>query len=486
MLELAAVSGRTFWKRVVERLVPDRPVTDDLAYLEQERLIATRSVSPELTYSFRQALIQEVAYGMQLLSQRRTTHGAVAEAIEALYAGRLDEFVDVLAYHWDLDDSDANALLWLVRAADRAKRLYANDEALRLYRSALRRAEGDGTVGATILERIGEIQTLTGRYDDALGTFALAGERLGPGHEVALARVRRWSALVLERKGAYEQALGVLDEALRLASTDVTETAQVRLQRGHAHFWRGEYAAARDNLLQAVGAAERAGADDVVAEGLKLLGNVANNEGDIRGAAELYERSRAAFERLQDVVGIADVRSNLGMIYRRLARWDDSLAEYRASLDLRERVGHQRGIATSHNNIGEVYRTRGTPLLATPHYQRSIEILDSIGATADAGLVWMNLGSARIEAGDVQAGRVALDEAAHRFEAVGRTKFLPELNRARALAELTDGRLDAATEAAERALRLAADIHARHEEAMAQRVLAEIAIEAVAERLSGP
>jgi tetratricopeptide (TPR) repeat protein len=477
VLELAAVSGRTFWKRVVEYLVPDREIADDLAYLEHERLIATRSVAPELTYTFRQALIQEVAYGMQLQSQRRTAHGAVAEAIESLYAGRLDEFVDVLAYHWDLDDNDTKALLWLVRAADRAKRLFANDEAVRLYRSALRRAtDDDGALAATILERVGEIQTLTGHYDDAFVTFTQAGAKLGDGHQVALARVRRWSALVLERKGNYDQALVVLDEALGLAQPDATETAQVHLQLGHAHFWRGEYAAARENLTQAVGEAERAGADDVVAEGLKLLGNVANNEGDIRGAAQLYERSRAAFERLQDVVGVADVRSNLGMIYRRLARWDESLSEYQASLELRERVGHQRGIATSHNNIGEVYRTRGTPLLATPHYKRSIEILDSIGATADAGLVWMNLGSARIEAGDVEAGRLALSEAGRRLEAVGRTKFLPELNRALALAELKDGRFDAATEAAQRALRLASDIHARHEEAMAQRVLAEIAI----------
>jgi tetratricopeptide (TPR) repeat protein len=386
--------------------------------------------------------------------------------------------VDVLAYHWDLDDDNAKALLWLVRAADRAKRLFANDEAVRLYRSALRRAADveAGLGAATILERIGEIQTLTGQYDDALETFAQAAEKLGDGHQVALARVRRWSALVLERKGAYEKALVVLDEALRLATADATETAQVRLQLGHAHFWRGEYSAAREHLAQAVGDAERAGADDVVAEGLKLLGNVANNEGDIRSAAQLYEKSRAAFERLQDVVGIADVRSNLGMIYRRLARWDDSLAEYQASLELRERVGHQRGIATSHNNIGEVYRTRGTPLLATPHYRRSIEILDSIGATADAGLVWMNLGSARIEAGELEAGRTALGEAGRRFEAVGRTKFLPELNRALALADLKEGRLDAAAEAAQRALSLAGDIHARHEEAMAQRLLAEIAI----------
>ncbi|MEP6694115.1 MAG: adenylate/guanylate cyclase domain-containing protein [Chloroflexota bacterium] len=478
VLELAAVSGRTFWRRVVERLAPDRPIAQDLAYLEQEQFIATRSVAPEMTYTFRQALIQEVAYGMQLQSQRRATHGAVARAIESLYPSRLEEFVDVLAYHWDLDDDDTKALMWLVRAADRAKRLYANDEALRLYRSALRRAgEGDGPLSAvTLLERIGDIETLTGHYDDALNTFTQAGAKLGDANRVALARMRRWSALVLERKGAYDQALAMLDDALLLAAQDPAETAHVRLQLGHAHFWRGEYAAARENLAQAVEGAERAGADDVVAEGLKLLGNVANNEGDIRAAAPLYERSRAAFERLQDVAGIADVRSNLGMIYRRMARWADSLAEYGASLELRERIGHQRGIATSHNNIGEVYRTQGEPFLATPHYERSIEILDSIGATADAGLVWMNLGSARIEGGDVESGRLALAEAARRLEAVGRTKFLPELNRALALAELKDGKLDAAADAAEKALRLAAEIHARHEEAMAKRVLAEIAI----------
>src|SRR5216110_2137576 len=104
---------------------------------------------------------------MQLLSQRRTTHGAVAHAVESLYAGRLEEFVDLLAYQYDLDDDEAQALVWLTRAAERARGLFANEEALRLYRLALKRAApDDGPRGAaTILERIGQVETLVGRYD---------------------------------------------------------------------------------------------------------------------------------------------------------------------------------------------------------------------------------------------------------------------------------------------------------------------------------
>src|SRR5439155_13252488 len=93
---------------------------------------------------------------------------------------------------------------------------------------------------------------------------------------------------------------------------------------------------------------------------------------------------RLAYERLEDLVGVADVRSNLGMIYRRLGRWDDSIGEYGASLAIRERTGHLRGIAASHNNLGEVYRSRGEPAQAIPHYLQAIALLESAGGAADA------------------------------------------------------------------------------------------------------
>ena len=475
IIQLAAVTGRTFWYRLLEQLAPDRDVAAELAVLERERLIALRSSSPELTYSFRQSLIQEVVYEMQLQSSRRAAHGAVARAMETLYAGRLDEFIDFLAYQYDLDDDEEQALVWLVRAAERARRLFANEEAIRLYRLALRRAPaGTGPRGlVTLLERIGEIEALVGRYDRAQASFveALAGADDDP---VTRARLLRRSAYVLERKGTYDEALTLLTEARDvLGDRDSEEAARITLQVGQVRFWRGEYDLARASLQEAVREAERLDADDVTATGLKLLGNVANNVGDIRAAEDLYGRSKLAYERLEDQVGVADVRSNLGMIYRRLGRWDDSIGEYAASLGLRERTGHVRGIAASHNNLGEVYRSRGDPAQAIPHYLQAIKLLEAAGGLADAAVVLMSLGAARTESGDVAGGLADLREAETRVQAVGRTKFLPDLYRLLASAELAGGRNAEARDLATRSAELAREAGARHLEAMAQRVLAE-------------
>src|SRR5262249_297370 len=132
------------------------------------------------TYIFRHALIQEVAYNRQLQAHRRTTHAAIGEALETIYADRLDELIGDLAFHFGRSDRDDKALYWLIRAGDRARSLYANTEAMAQYNAALERAtDGLGPQDAgAILERIGEVQTLIGRYDDAAESFRLALKRV--------------------------------------------------------------------------------------------------------------------------------------------------------------------------------------------------------------------------------------------------------------------------------------------------------------------
>jgi adenylate cyclase len=475
----AAVIGVSFWYRLLEQLIPQEALAPHLATLEEEAFVVARASTPELTYAFRQALIREVAYQTQLLATRRATHTAVGRAIEVLYGDRLDEFVDLLAYHFERGEDSARALYWLVRAGDRARGLFANTEALVLYTAALRVArDEEGPFGASgILERIGDVQRLTGQYDEARANYETAGKRMPIERPVTRARLLRKTALALQGKGAYPEALATLraaGEALRNA--DAPESARITLQTGQVHFWRGEYDDARRELQDAVRAGEAVGADDLVAEGLKLLGNVANNVGDIRFAEDLYRRSRAAYEGLEDVVGVADVRSNLGMIYRRMGRWDDSLEEYRASLAIRERTGHVRGIAASHNNIGEVYRTRGEPAQAIPHYREAIAILERTGGAADAAVVRMSLGAAHVDSGDAVTGLAELRAAEIQVQALGRMKYLPDLYQLIAAGELARGDLVAARENAERSLDLASAAHARHLEATARRVLAEVSI----------
>ena len=473
----AAVIGRSFWLRLLERLVAG-PLAPDLAVLEQEAFITARSVAPEVTYIFRQALIQEVAYETQLLSDRRRSHGEIGAAIETLYADRLDEFVDLLAYHYERSEQSQRAVRWLVRAGDRAKGLFANAEALALYRAALARAtEGiGGDRAGDILERIADVQLLTGQYDDALASLASGRERSGDAPKATTARFWRKSATARLMKADYDEAIDALDRArAELADASDIESAHVELQAGQLAWRRGDYATAREALAAAVRIGESMRADEVLAEGLKQLGNVSYLAGKRDDAETYYRRSREIYERLSDTAGLANVHSNLGVVYRRMGRWEDALRELSSSLELRERMGDPWGIGTIHNNIGEVYRTRGELAQAVAAYERAIEVWRPIGYSAGVALALTGLGAAIVESGDAERGRDTLREAEVRWTRLGSTTYLPDLYRFIASAELATGDLEAATRAAERSLDLARGATARHQEAMTNRVQGEIA-----------
>ena len=476
----AAVIGRTFWARLLERLV-DVPLPANLTALEQEAFIVIRAVTPELTYAFRQALIQEVAYETQLLSDRRRLHTRVGEAIESLYADRLEEFVDLLAYHFERGEDDARAIHWLVRAADRAKGLFANGEALTLYRSALTRMRDETpTQAAGIHERIGDVQLLTGRYDDALASFGAARQR-GADAPVLSARMQRKSAAAYLLKSDYAAAADALTDARSaLAGTRDIEAAQIELQAGQLAWRRGDYPGARQALSEAVLSATMMAqkdldAESVLAEGLKQLGNVSFLAGKREDAERHYRESLEMYDRRGDTIGLANVHSNLGVVYRRMGRWEDALRELGSSLALRERMGDPWGIGTTHNNIGEVHRTRGELGPAIDAYEQALAVWRPIGYSSGVALALTGLGAAISDNGDPGRGLEVLRDAESRWSALGSTTYLPDLYRFIASALLGTGDLDGAIAAGERSRELASAASARHQVAMTERVLGEIA-----------
>ncbi len=475
----AAVIGRFFSTRVLAELTPEEPLEAALAELEREGFISPRAAAPELVYGFRHALMQETAYQVQLMAQRRVVHGKVGEAIEALYAGRLDEFVDILALHYDRSDNDSKALQWLVRAGDRAKSLFANDEAVSLYHSALRRAaDGEGPLDAsTILEHTGDVQRLAARLDDASGSYQKAQESISAPTPATVARLRRKIGYVLRTKGLFPEAFAAFNEGLAaLGSDGGIEAAWLHFAIGDCHWRRGEYDAAEHALGTAIEIGERLGDDDLLAEALNGMGNVLNLAGDAQKAARFYQRSREIYERREDLRGISNVRSNLGVLYQRMGRFDEALVELLASLALRERMGNPWGIGTCHNNMGDVYRVRGQFSEAIAAYRRAIEIWQTVGYAAGVAIALVGLGAALTDAGDIEDGRAKLLDAEGRFAAVGSTAYLPDLYRFLASTELKAGDLGAAARAAQRSLEFAHVAKARHQEAMTRRVLGQIAL----------
>jgi hypothetical protein len=97
------------------------------------------------------------------------------EALERLYAGRLEEIADRLAHHFARAERASKAVAYLVRVAERAARPYAHVEAAAVLREALRQAERlseeerEGQLTALSL-RLAHSLYFLGQFPEAPGT----------------------------------------------------------------------------------------------------------------------------------------------------------------------------------------------------------------------------------------------------------------------------------------------------------------------------
>jgi len=124
ILQTAAVIGRTFSPAVLAAVSrsADPELEDTLSGLCAAELLQETGQHPQAEFRFWHLLTQEVAYGSLLSRRRGRLHVAVAEALAAHEAGRLDELSAVLAWHWERAGRYLEAARWNVRAAGWALR----------------------------------------------------------------------------------------------------------------------------------------------------------------------------------------------------------------------------------------------------------------------------------------------------------------------------------------------------------------------------
>src|SRR5207244_1463913 len=133
LLQTLAVLGKTFAWSLLARVVAqlEEELLGRLAHLRAAEFIYEVPAFPESEYTFKHALTQEVAYNSVLIERRREVHERSAAAIEQLFAGKLDDHVDALAYHYSRSGNAPKAIGFLRLAAEQARNRSAYDDALR-------------------------------------------------------------------------------------------------------------------------------------------------------------------------------------------------------------------------------------------------------------------------------------------------------------------------------------------------------------------
>ncbi|MCG6536005.1 MAG: hypothetical protein L7F78_15200, partial [Syntrophales bacterium LBB04] len=109
----------------------------ELLNLQGLELIYEKSLFPELEYIFKHALTQEVAYNSLLSNRRKEIHEKIGKAIEELYTTNLEEFYEVLAYHYSKGEELEKACHYLKLSGEKAVRSHALWEAYGFFKEAV-------------------------------------------------------------------------------------------------------------------------------------------------------------------------------------------------------------------------------------------------------------------------------------------------------------------------------------------------------------
>jgi len=137
-MQVAAVIGRDFAYRILHTITGMREdLKSCLLNLQGLEFIYEKRLFPELEYIFKHALIQEVAYGSLLSARRKEIHEKIGKAIEDIYVERLEEFYEMLAYHYSKSENFEKACYYLRLSGEKAIENYSNEEAFRFYEKAL-------------------------------------------------------------------------------------------------------------------------------------------------------------------------------------------------------------------------------------------------------------------------------------------------------------------------------------------------------------
>ena len=171
-LQTASVVGRRVPLPLLEEVATDVPdLSGAVDHLVASAFLDHIQGEGERALSFHHALVQDTAYSRILRRRRRDLHRKVAEVAEGLY-GAGDNAIDLLARHLYLGEAGPKAFDYLVRAGERAKRLFANEEAILHLQRAAEVAESDTAMSDRLPEiqlSIADLYELVGAYEAAYG-----------------------------------------------------------------------------------------------------------------------------------------------------------------------------------------------------------------------------------------------------------------------------------------------------------------------------
>ncbi|MGP8075307.1 MAG: AAA family ATPase [Thermoplasmata archaeon] len=269
LLSVGSVLGQEFDFELLQQIsgVEAEPLLTQIEALLRARLLREREVSPgRSVYLFADDQTREVLYQELSLVRRQRYHLKAAQLIEGRLAHQPDVSAGELALHYQRGNDPRKALEWTLVAAKNSVKLYAREQAISYFRSALEtlKVAPDERVQAEVLEQLSNELEILGQYEEstrrrteASGLYEKLGDHRRAGAMLRLAATHaRWTLL-----GEFDVDEAQLEHARALLESVEPCPELVQLYLNYSSFLEaaGRYDEVRPILTRAVEVAEALG-----------------------------------------------------------------------------------------------------------------------------------------------------------------------------------------------------------------------------------
>jgi len=345
-----------------------------------------------------------------LFARRKELHRLAAEAIEALFPGRLEELSATLGYHYERADAAERAIFYLGRAAERAKATFANAEAIAFYESAIgqitRARDGQfRESGPKLNEGLGDVLTLVGRHEEARDAFGRAQVLVGNADPISRSRLHRKIGFShsLQRHFAetareFDLADQELGEPGDAAAPDWwEEKVQVQLERMHLFYWQGMVNEMRELAGQCRTVIAEHGAAIQRAKFLNMMALSMLMESRFRPSqkcVELARRAVAASGEANNPSEAGHINFVLGLVQLCHGDFGDAVEQSGKALAMAEQTGDLVLQSRCLTYRAVAFRRLGDVARCTTEAKRTFELATKLGmveyiAMAKATLAWI-------------------------------------------------------------------------------------------------
>jgi len=257
LLQTLAVIGKEFPLSLIRAVTAKSAdeLNTMLGELQLGEFIYEQPAVGDVEYTFKHALTQEVAYGSVLNERRKMLHDRAGEAIEALYADRLDDHLGELAHHFTHGINADKAVRYLMLAARQS-----------LERFAYQESEAQVRQGLKLLRTLPDSPENEARESDLVSALVQALWRTkGPGAPETQEVINRAAALAenagdsarqilqlslmrvsIDASGDYASGTALADQILKLAEREGSPRSFAAAHHAKllAHYYRGDLAGA--------------------------------------------------------------------------------------------------------------------------------------------------------------------------------------------------------------------------------------------------